>query len=71
MNRATLRRRLTDMEVSASTLRQQSQSRRAGVSTRAFKEYYDWSVDNPGKEYHDTALQRLVDDFFSKFNAEF
>jgi len=59
------------MEVRAATLRQQSDYRRAGVSTKAFREYYVWSVANPGKEYYDTALQRLVDDFFSKFNAEF
>lgn len=71
MSSATLRRRLKDMEVRAATLRKQSGLRNATVSLRAFREYYVWSVDNPGKEYHDTALQRLVDDFFSKFNAEF
>lgn len=71
MSRATLRRRLTDMEVRAATLRQQSGLNAATVSLRAFREYYVWSVDNPGKEYHDTALQRLVDGFFAKFDAGF
>lgn len=59
------------MEARAATLSRQAESKRADVSLRAFKEYYDWSVDNPGKEYHDTALQRLVDGFFAKFNAEY
>jgi len=49
VSKATLRRRLTDMEARAATLSRQAESKRADVSLRAFKEYYDWSVDNPGK----------------------
>lgn len=71
MNKAALRRRLADMEGQAATLARKAGSKQASVSLRAFEEYYRWSLDNPGKEYHDTGLQRLVDGFFAKFDAEF
>ena len=59
------------MEGQAATLARKAGSKQASVSLRAFEEYYRWSLDNPGKEYHDTGLQRLVDGFFAKFDAEF
>lgn len=71
MNKATLRRRLADMEARATTLARKTHSNRPSVSLRAFEEYYRWSLDNPGKEYHDTALQQQVDGFFAKFDAGF
>lgn len=71
MNKATLRRRLADMEARATTLARKTNSNRPSVSLRAFEEYYCWSLDNPGKEYHDTALQQQVDGFFAKFDAGF
>jgi len=71
VNKAALRKRLADMEGRATTLTRKANSKQVSVSLRAFKEYYDWSLDNPGKEYQDTGLQRLVDGFFAKFDAEF